>query len=411
MFAYKYTKILLVFTLLIIGFNTCFAQFSEEIIYDTVYVYDTVWEYETVYDTVWEYETVFDTVYFDENYDALALIEPITISNLNFTPQYYKAKTYQRKQTKQQKTKVKRSVFSKLRYELKNNKDLTRGWNWDDGSELNVTLNPTKGTFDPRILKRGIFSLDAYGGVGFQNTSYSTKNFDGILINNADSINELPALEYGLRLNYNLFQYGLQTGIGISQIRDEFKFTEHTFDIDSSKFNYIPRWEEYTDSVWVVNVDSALNGSNYGEWQKYTYDSLEYDAEIIYDTINRRSNKRSVLNTILYVEIPLILSYELAFSRLSMLMKFGGVNQVHIYAKGQMFNDAGYRVDINDHEKFTKYNFALYGGLGLKYKLAYDVSLILDAYYKHPLLKYSSSNSSVVRRNSFGINAGVRYCF
>lgn len=394
------------------GNYTCFAQ-NDDIIYDTVWVYDTVWEYETVYDTVWEYELVYDTIYVDENFDPFRLVQPKGITQLSFSPRYYKIKTYPKHEKTVPIKLVKRSVLSKLRYEFRQNRANARNrLNLNLNSDVSVTLNPSKGTFDPRVLKYGAYGLGVYSGPAFHKTSYQYKNIESAYVKNQDSIEALSSYEYGVRLSFNVFQYGIRTGLGISHINDKFFYSDVTFHRDSTPFK-IPNyyWDKVVISDSIQNLDSALVGVDYWRKVNYTKDTLIRDSifSYNYDT-TWFYNHKSIINTISYLEIPFVFTYDLAISQLNVQFQVGGVNQIYTMAKGKLYSGSGRLMRINDLETFKKYNLALYGGLGLLYKFT-SISFMLDAYYKYPLFKVSSNSNVITFRQTYGISAGIQFTF
>ncbi len=406
---YFFLLVILLNLLLTNSFNTKGQQITNdlEIINDTVIVYDTVWEYETVYDTVW----IIDTVFVDNIVNNLKKMTPKKINYLIFSPKYSLeaektpiTRTYKRKNRP-----AKRSKYYKFRYDLKHkNRTANNNKKRKSKSVTSVTLNPFKGKFDPRVFSRGIYSIDGYYGFIFQNTQYSGHED---IINFISSYTDLNGNEYGIRLNYNLFQYGVQTGIGILNLKENFDYIKTNYLIDSTKqTETISYTKTVTDTIMFIDIDKLLEGDTV--WVEYydTYDTLIIEDSIYYtyDTTTVNQEKSDIISHQLF-EIPLIFTYDWAFGKTTIQLKLGGVNQFHLFSKGEIKSIDGNIGQVDKIITFTKYNFALYGGIGFLYDITNRWAVAADAYYKYPLRTFAETKGVVFIKQTFGINFSVKF--
>ena len=341
-------------------------------VYDTVQFYDTVWEYETVYDTLW----VVDAIEVDTSQIKFERMEPIQIRQLFYLPfnshnqnlTYPANKKYGSKKTEPTFANKINSGFQ----QLMKAPSRTKSFNRQTGK---FTLNPNKGKFDPRAFWNGALSIDVYMGYNYQRTKYKFESDPLMIRTIGDSIKAMPGREYGLRLNYNVYQLTIQTGIGISNLKEKFNYTNISFEIDTM--------------VSIPEKDTLIP---------------DYDTTFIY-------TPKSTFDSYSFIELPLVFSYSLMLGRLQFDLKLGGINQFHYYSKGEIFGDSAIVADINGIIQFTKYNFALYGGAGLQFYLTDHICFGADAYYKYPFKPFCSGLGATFHKQFYGINLAIRYLF
>ena len=246
-----------------------------------------------------------------------------------------------------------------------------------------------------------------------QNTQYNypknSENIDDI----QNSIQNLTGIEYGVRLNYNLFQYTLQTGLGMSQLKEKFSYIQTNYNVDSTQtIELISNTVEWTDTIQFLDIDKLLQGDTVWITHYHTFDTLLVEDSIYYnyDTTTTHT-PTSEINSHYLLEIPIIFSHEWGFSKTAIQIKVGGVNQIHLFSKGKSFSNSGSVEDINQTMNFTKYNFALYGGIGFVYDISRQISFTLDAFYKYPLRKFSTSYGTILNKQTYGANIAIRYRF
>jgi hypothetical protein len=354
------------------------------IVYDTVTIFDTI----PVYDTIWEYETVYDTLWVinpgqeDTTINLLHKINPIEIRQVYYSPftMRYRNLTFPSQKEKNKTPPPDLTTKDKIHKAFDQLKKRPSQLKSYSGQEAKFTLNPNKGKFDPRAFWSGTFSLEGYMGYNYQQTQYRFEP-NSLMINSVgDSIKAMPGREYGLRLNYNVYQLTIQTGIGYLQLKEKFNYPYISLEADSTRGAYIADPYSPGDSIWI-----------------YQYDTI--------------STPRSSINTHYVIEVPFIFSYALMFGRVQFDLKLGGINQFHIRSKGEIFGDSAIVEDINTNILFTKYNFALYGGAGLQFYVTDHICFGADAFYKYPIKPFCSGLGATFYKQSYGFNFAIRYLF
>jgi hypothetical protein len=118
-------------------------------------------------------------------------------------------------------------------------------------------LNPNKGSFNPRAFLNGNWSMEGYYGKNFQivHTTFENNALQIKSIN--DSIKYLPGNDFGIRVNYHLFQLMIQSGIGLSENKSEFRYSLYSLRIDSIP-HVMPNPDTLlTDSIYYYTYDTT----------------------------------------------------------------------------------------------------------------------------------------------------------
>jgi hypothetical protein len=357
---------------------------NSNIIYDTVVVYDTI----PVYDTIWEYETVYDTLWVinpgqkDTALNLLRKIDPMEIRQVYYSPFSSSCRMLTfppiaiAKLPKPKPTLADR-IYSEFQ-QIKKGPSRIKSFNGQMGK---FTLNPNKGKFDPHAFWNGTFSIDAYMGYNYQIAKYKFESRSLLIKSIGDSIKTMPGRDYGLRLNYNIYQLTIQTGIGISNLKEKINYSTQYLRIDS------------------IPLDP------------YVVDSITGDTSLYFIDSTIVTNYHSTINKHVLIEVPLIFSYAVMFGRLQLDLKLGEINQFHVRSKGEMFGDSAIVADINKNILFTKYNIALYGGAGLQFYITDHLCLGADAFYKYPFKPFCTGLGTTFYKRSYGFNFAIRYLF
>jgi hypothetical protein len=381
---------------------------SQDAVYDTIFVYDTIWTHETIYDTVW----VYDTIYIEETIDRIEKFAPFDADRVSYqalqpvqlVPMSMKTELAPLLITTSFAQPVKQSPLKRSKPKIASYKG---------NSHQRLTLNPTKGKFDPSVFREGTFSLEGYAGPVFQQTQYAFVADDDRNPDLEHASSPTTGLQYGLRLNYHLYQMTLQTGVGMSQLSENLKYTSIRNRVDSTQQSLTKfHWVELTDSVKVLNVDSLLRGDTVWVTYVYPYDSLMgYDSIYYrYDSIRiEDAYKERVTHYLL--EVPLVFSWQWNLSRAAIALKAGGINQIHLFSTGKAFSGYGTVDAIESVTHFTKYNFALYGGLACSYQVTSDFDVGIEAFYKYPLRKFAESFNASLTKQTSGVVFSFCYHF
>lgn len=374
-----------------------------DVVLDTIFVYDTIWTHETIYDTVW----VYDTIFIDESIKEITKMPasnpffvdfPLSAKErLGLTPlPIVKNRSFPIPKLNQPVTPVKYTV------KLNNDPYIPK-----------LTLNPFRGEFDLSIFRNGSYSIEAYSGTVLQKVTYQFFSEDSRNQSIKESSDAIMGMEYGVRFNYQLAQLTIETGLGISQLRDEFNYSTIEQIVDSTQqTTEVSRSETFTDTIKFLDIDQFLQGDTV--WTEYynqydslvTYDSIYYERDTTTNTIMHQE-----IVTHYTLEIPLLFSWQWEYAKMKVGLKAGGINQIHLFSVGKAYSGYDAVGDIEDVVQFTRFNIALYGGLTYSYLLTDRISIGLNAFYKYPLRKYEERFNASVYRQTYGAMVSVGYHF
>ena len=312
---------------------------------DTIIVYDTVWVYDTVY--VDEIEPI--------EKRKTEILSPIETNDLNDLQLNLPAQDIKPKIVFYNDLSMQDISLGDENDGAQQDKYLRKKRHKGHSFQLNLS-SPFQGTFNPKLIFKGSFSVEGYSGITRQNT-HSTIYGNSDRDNNKDYENaftDITGWEYGLRLNYSIQLISITTGIDAVQLREKFYFV----------------------------------------------DKFPIDTVIIKET-----------NIHNQIEVPVIFSCQWKLQKADISPKLGFINQFHISSRGKAFSDYKSIEEIEDVLDFTKYNMALYGGVAYNYFLSRHFSVGLDVYYKHPFKKFAEGQFMSVSKNSYGANISLMYRF
>lgn len=372
-------------------------------------VYDTIYEYEIIYDTVW----VFDTILIDTTLPKLSHLPALPVTELYFTPEFYKQiilPEWYKKQKSTEQTERPETGDSKSQFRKKS---LKRKWFNYSPQPLKMTLNPTYGKFNPQLFKQGNFTLNATRGIEQSKTypdlKFNRDEFPFL----AGTFKDERGTNIGINLEYYITPYSLKTGISLLNLNETYSFIQTQFELDSSQMSELTsKWETRSEEVKILDLDKLLQGDSVWITYTYTYDTLiYYDSTFyLYDTtIITTPSQNSITHQ--FIEVPVILSYRLFFSRTSVNFYIGLINQFHLRTKGQVMNRDGKLLGINSLFTYKKYNAALFVGLGLEFRISQSLGFEFGGYYKFPLMNFGNASGTRFWKQTYGLNAGISYYF
>ncbi len=242
----------------------------------------------------------------------------------------------------------------------------------------------------PELIKAKMLSLELF--VSPDNVSRELLTYDPALQEHVEQRlnSEARRLSWsaGLRLDIAVHRnLHLKTGLGYAQINELFRHTGEEKTVTTTTI-------EETEVNGQIEIDTVYTVEN---WQR------------VVETGNRYR----------FFDVPLILSYEAKFGRLSLSANAGTVFNIFFTQTGRIFSPEESEptpVDIRtDGESpfFRNFNaVSLYGGIGAYYKIADGVELMAEPHVKYMLEPLNKVSYSVEQRyQTVGINLGLRYKF
>ncbi|MCX6247034.1 MAG: outer membrane beta-barrel protein [Bacteroidetes bacterium] len=199
-------------------------------------------------------------------------------------------------------------------------------------------------------------------------------------------------------LTYHIGRFSIQTGLGLGYVFDHADYRVNYLSKDSiGYFTSIISFEVTPGNVIVYTTKDIP-----------VYDSLQHFAD------------DRAINRYTYLQIPLLVGYELVqTSRFSLGIKAGPSISFLIGSKeAQPFIDYPnarlIRVDNNSLQR-VKINWEIMAALDLEYRLARNISIYAQPYYKHYFKPFTTDESTTTTpvKDPFavGIEIGARYNF
>ncbi len=269
----------------------------------------------------------------------------------------------------------------------------------------------------PKITKENLhWSIEAFASAAYTGHSFELNGAGGndFLNKKEETLYPSTSTMYGMNINLGINNFFLQSGISYARLGERFKDEFNTNYIDSSfAFEYIE-----SGGYWLLEpVDTV-----FFEWIGHTvviydktwvqlYDSTEIT---VYDTTVTKTNFNEQ-NYYNYIELPLILGYELNRGKISYSIKTGLVTGFLMNTSGKTIanNNEMQIIDLDKNEiPFVKLNYSLMFGLGFNYRINNKLSILTETYYRKNLNSLFEPKYPVIQKlNTTGVKIGIRYNF
>jgi len=306
-------------------------------------------------------------------------------------------------------------------------------------------------TTDPLAVVKSPWSVDVAYTPMFTNTSLGGPSD----IVNKINDNTSPAYNWsiGLNINYKIKNFSIQSGITYTNFAEKFQYSEESIEINKhqetkydvvGEYTYVDKYSEWIitgmdivpvldtvsssfeiheheyngtliiDTVWTYQTDTVML-QTYDSMEVIRYDTitaLKYDSlkVIVIDTVKTRSFYEFV-NRYTYMEIPLIVNYEIKKNKFSYVIGGGLITGVFLNAKGKGISLDDEVVSLDDLP-FMKLNLSGIINAGVHYHLNPKMSILFEGVYRRNFNSiYDNSYFLEQRFNSFGLKLGMRYRF
>ena len=275
-------------------------------------------------------------------------------------------------------------------------------------SQVGEDILPEEEEFGPAITRMQLILL---GGpqfnqrqlTGYDNTSMNSLEENEVLKNTFD---------LGLHLSYRLSQnFSLQGGLGFYQIEEELRHPDYMDTVINVANNsywdvfYLDKWI-HTDSVqsntiperWIITDSVQVKDSNYVR---------DYDTSMQVNNENGLSGTRLLQ----YLEIPLLLSYEKSFSRVTIGLQGGVGISYMVYRTGAIAIENGRYVDAGKGGIYHAWGINALAGCFAEYRLFEHWSLGVNPQIRIPLTPSISYKNYRYKYGSVSVRLRVRYYF
>ncbi len=203
---------------------------------------------------------------------------------------------------------------------------------------------------------------------------------------------------------------GFQTGLSYTQLGDILSRNE-IIDIRDASYPLHPDGGYFNvDSAYIANIDSLLQGIDYGV---YVYDSTWIiDNTIVEDYDTSRYAGVQALNRYTYIEVPLMLTYKIRSTRLDYHLKFGVAAGFFIKADGKKLSSDDPReiVDFNSNSpKYRTINYSIIGGADILYRFHKRFSFSTGVLYRRNLLNVYKNHPYGIKYSATQFKIGLYY--
>ncbi|MCF6364579.1 MAG: hypothetical protein L3J35_00075 [Bacteroidales bacterium] len=262
---------------------------------------------------------------------------------------------------------------------------------------------------------RYLFSFDF-----FFSPMYSIHNFQSHLIykefsvKNQNSVQEDLSISSGFGINFHKPFLTYSSGINFTKYRESFNFLATNYKIDTiTAYGYFTETRMQIDSIPLINIDTLLaTGDTVYYWFRDTNYIETLDSALVskIDSVSFQVNDKAS-NSYSYIEIPLILSFNIYRTNYFFSPQFGIITSFFVNSKGKIVSLANLDQSnsLKDETKFAAINLSFYAGLRFNYLLTRRLDFFTSAYFRKNIHSVYVDYPIVSRFNTFGFKFGLRY--
>ncbi len=230
------------------------------------------------------------------------------------------------------------------------------------------------------------------------------------------SLSPLMGFSGGFEFNYHRKQINFTSGFNYTNVKLNFNHTDIETHIDSIfKYQYFNRTEIEFDTIWFVNIDTLI-ASGDTLWVPYIDTNYvnHLDSTLIFtsDTSQTLYPVQNI-NTIKYLEIPLIISLPVKLNRYKLNIEFGIIPAIIMNSSGKIVSLVNYNgsVDINKTIKMNPVMLSGYAGLSAFIPINMRFQLETKFFIKNNLTSIYSNYPVSQRHRTTGFQFGLLYKF
>ncbi|PLX01225.1 MAG: hypothetical protein C0594_13765 [Marinilabiliales bacterium] len=219
-----------------------------------------------------------------------------------------------------------------------------------------------------------------------------------------------PFGAFGVQINLNHKNFLFKGGIQYSRFGERYRYRVDEV-LASEHYEYSEGGYFQNDTVWIVNIDSLIEGSDYQQpyVQQNWVETLDSNLVTSMDTLNiGNGSQQNVYN---YIEIPLSVGYEYKMQRLTYSLNGGLTAGWLISTNGltRSFDNFDENASLSDMKNYNNLRLYATAGLSATYYLNDRIGLFGEATYRMPLNSVYNQNASILKKNkSYMLKLGVR---
>lgn len=363
------------------------------IVYDTIFTYDTVFEYVEVMETVVVYDTVTiyqmpligrpDTLFFVPDNNSVLPVAPLLEE---YSPVWKSGITAASSANRRRRKK----------------------WFSPNSNSYDNINNPVP--FGYGIASKSSLSLEA--GAYLPYSIVEADNQDAIDFVES-KYNPNLSWKQTLRYRHSFDKLHLSAGMGVDQLNYSLEVEENSIRIDTlNQWNYFQQEIVLYDTTWFINMDSLLVGDTV--WVPYVETSTQYlnDSTLIQKQDTSYQKKNIIYpNHYISLQIPVRVSYTLfSGNRFYVDVTGGATAGLLLHTSGKIISpETGEIIDVEGFDGIDSWNFSLYGGSRVTWKVTPLFSMYLTGGYCYGLSYFLKGNYYRIKHNDLSFNIGVSY--
>ena len=286
---------------------------------------------------------------------------------------------------------------------------------------LEQIINPDTVAIDafdnPIIIDKSNLYFDIIASGARNDFSFANFNTDanyGKIIDNATTADYLYSA--GARIGSRHKSWLAETGISFTKLNEKFNYDYLSDKIDTSYYyeTFDASYTKY-DTIMFLNLDDLLATGDtvYSPYVRETWvDATDSTLNAQLDT-SKITENLNIRNIYTYVEIPLIIGYQVSKHKFTYSLNGGVITGIFIKSKGSSVSQSNTNdiVDIaNSNLPYMKFNYSFVVAAGINYKLNDKFYLLAEPFYRQSINSLFDKNYMYSKKNkAYGATIGLRY--
>ncbi|MCX6257511.1 MAG: hypothetical protein NTW49_06390 [Bacteroidia bacterium] len=249
-------------------------------------------------------------------------------------------------------------------------------------------------------------SVDVFFSPIYSINHLSTGNQDYQNVVSEQKNMEKPVLSYSAGVGFNIMLNSnlmLQTGLSYTRIASNLNRKSSTKK-DSTLYDTTVR---VMDTAWFYNINI-----HHTDWSHpdsiIHYFTGNYADSTAYHTHSKKISALNIINSFTYLEVPLVLSYQIRKSLMTFSVKGGIITGFILNASGETITQGDQVTQINNIP-FMKPTFSYTFGAGMTYQVTEKIYLLGDVYYRKNFSSIYRDYPLIEKYETYGLKFGLRY--
>ena len=269
---------------------------------------------------------------------------------------------------------------------------------------------------DPILVEKSYFTVDFYFSTNLHNYTTTLLNQELSPTHEfyKNNIKTPVSFSTGIGVGYSYNNLRFETGIGYHRLNESLtqKHTSYVTSFDDY-FDYSNTEIWSTETIFVLDLDEYLQGNEV--YVPYIDSTLTYSldsSQVTYADSVKVTKYFDASSAYHFVDVPMILGYELGYENVSITPKFGIISSMLINRTGRYYNIIDNKIGNPSEAPNTKFLFDYYGAVNFQYKLNKNTSLYLEPFIRGDINSmYEDSYAITQKSRRYGIRTGICFKF